>query len=635
MTNADFRSETCNATADVTVPAGSSAPSETHRYQVVVVGGGLAGLCAALSSARAGVRTALIQDRAVLGGNASSEVRMWALGAHGADNRETGIMEEIRLANLCANPDRRFSVWDQVLYGLAREQEHLDLYLSSAVCELSMAGDDRIDAIRAWHLTRQCWLQIHAEAFIDCSGDSILRLSGAACRWGREAKSASGEPHAQDQADRRTMGNTILIQLREIDPAHHRPYRAPKWALPVDDETFPTRKLMPTGHNFWWLELGGEHDSIADADRLRDDLTALAHGVWAYIKNHPDGRGHAWELEWIGALPGKRENVRYEGDHILTEDDIVAEGRFEDLIAHGGWTMDDHPPAGIYHQGKATTHHAAPSPYGIPYRSLYSHNVRNLWFAGRNISATHMAMSSTRVMATCATLGQAAGSAAAIAIQQGCDNRGVYQDHLDRLQRRLLDQDQWLPARRRPVSPLTAAAAVSVIGWASADQATDPGVLTDGIDRRQDGDWHRALLAPGAVITFTWDQPESISRLRLTGDSKLSMIKTMPCSFPLAGNRQAMPATLPRDLRIEVSDDGTTWREVTRIEDNDRRLIDWRPTEPVTAAALRVVLERGWGEADDAAIGVFACEVGEPEPAGAVESFPWPAGVAAKATSGA
>ena len=218
-------------TADCTLPAGSSAPTEEIQADVCVVGGGLSGLCAALASARRGVKTILVQDRAVLGGNASSEIRMWALGAHGADNRESGIMEEIRLANLYYNPDRRFSVWDGVLYGLAREQEHLQLSLSTAVCELSMANDEQIASVRAWHLTRQCWLNITAKKFIDCSGDSVLRLSGAPCRWGREAQEAHNEPHGQEQADRRTMGNTVLVQLREIDPSQHRPYVAPSWAL--------------------------------------------------------------------------------------------------------------------------------------------------------------------------------------------------------------------------------------------------------------------------------------------------------------------------------------------------------------------------------------------------------------------
>jgi hypothetical protein len=418
------------------------------------------------------------------------------------------------------------------------------------------------------------------------------------------------------------MGNTILIQLREIDPAQHRPFVPPTWALAVDASTFPHREanMKPTGHNFWWLELGGMHDTIEDADMLRDRLLALAYGVWAYIKNHPDGRGRAWELEWIGSLPGKRENVRYEGDHILTQEDIEGQGKFADVVAHGGWTMDDHPPGGIEHAGTDTTHHKAPSPYGIPYRCLYSRTVANLWFAGRNISATHMAMSSTRVMGTCATLGQAAGAAAAIALQQGCDNRGVFTHHLDRLQRRLMDQDQWLPGRVRPIAP---ASRPDVARYTAS--TGNPEVLRDGFDRPQDGVSHRWDGKAGDWIAVHWQKPITISRVRLIGDSQLHRPKMMPCSFPLAGNEKPMPAPLPRDVRLERLQPDGGWAVVSRITDNERRCVLWTLPEPVTATALRVVLERPWGEAADQTVSLFALEFGEPEPTGPIAPAPWPA----------
>lgn len=604
-----------------TLPYASAAPTDPLAYEVCVVGGGMAGLCAALAAARGGARTALIQDRPVLGGNASSEVRMWICGAHGPDNKETGYLEELQLANLRLNPRLSYSVWDTVLYGAARMQPNLDLYLNCAVCEVRMESPARIAGVRAWHLTRHRWLDVGARAFIDCSGDSILRLGGAPCRWGREARAATGESKARAVADRRTMGNTILIQLREIPPGAHRPFVPPAWALPVDAATFPHRegKMTPTGHNFWWLELGGMHDSLADGDQLRDRLLALAYGVWAYIKNHPDGRGHAWELEWIGSLPGKRENVRYEGDHTLTQTEIDGRGRFPDVIAHGGWTMDDHPPAGIEHSGTDTTHHPAPSPYGIPYRCLYSRTVENLWFAGRNISATHMALSSTRVMATCALLGQAAGTAAAIAIAHGCDNRGVFARHLDRLQRRLMDQDQWLPGRLRPIAP------DSVPGVARYTASRgDPDVLRDGFDRPQDDDSHRWEGRAGDWIAAHWEQPRPIARVRLVGDSRLDDVKRMPCSYPLAGHAVAMPAPLPRDLRLERLTGDGRWETVARVTDNTRRCVIWELAEPVTAPGLRVVLERAWGDAPDQAIGLFALEFGDPAPTGPIVEVAWP-----------
>ena len=184
--------------------------------------------------------------------------------------------------------------------------------------------------------------------------------------------------------------------------------------------------------NFWYIELGGEGDAIRDAEAVRDELLRVAYGVWDYVKNAPENRekNANWRLDFLGILPGKRESRRYVGDHILTQNEVRAGGAFADIVAYGGWTMDDHDPAGFASKGAPNIFHPAPSPFGIPYRCLYSRNVENLFFAGRNISVTHTAMSASRVMATCALLGQAVGTAAAVAIQRGTTPRGVYAEHI-------------------------------------------------------------------------------------------------------------------------------------------------------------------------------------------------------------
>lgn len=609
----------CPPDSSCTLPPGSSAPVTRVDTDVCVVGGGMAGLCAALASARRGVDTVLIQDRPVLGGNASSEVRMWICGSHGPNNKETGYLEEIQLKNIYENERLNYNVWDHVLYGAAFCQPRLSLYLNSAVCEVNMAAPNRIASVRAWQLTRQRWLDVHAKAFLDCSGDSVLRLSGAPCRWGRETSSASGESLGREQADRRTMGNTILIQVRKIDPADHRPYRVPSWALKVEADTFPHREanMKPAGDNFWWLELGGMDDTLFDAEVLRDRLLALAHGVWGYIKNHPDGRGRAWELEWIGSLPGKRENVRYEGDHILTQTDIESGGRFPDIIGHGGWTMDDHPPGGMYHSGKDTTHHAAPTPYGIPYRCLYSLAVQNLWFAGRNISATHMAMSSTRVMATTSVMGQAAGTAAAIAVEKNCDNRKVGTHHLETLQRALLDQDQWLPGLLRPIPPLSRPGNARLLA-----SSGDPEPLRSGYDRPLGNDNQRWDAKPGDWVAYAWDGPVEIQRVRIVGDSRLQDVKRMPCRWP--SKLHAMPSSLPKDLRLEAQDPDGTWKTIHKIQDLHQRLFILELEEPIQTRSLRLTVESGWSEDPEARVSLFAFEVGTPAPNGPLEPCDWP-----------
>ena len=238
------------------------------------------------------------------------------------------------------------------------------------------------------------------------------------------------------------------MQLRRSGEAD-RPFRVPEWAYVFTDETIPPRSLHPEGNNFWWVSFGGVKDTLHDAEEIREELFKIAYGAWAYIKNHPDGRGKGWTLDWIGSLPGKQESWRFEGDHILTQCDIEAGGIFPDTVAHGGWNMDEHMPEAFYFKGKPSILHPTPSPFGIPYRSLYSRNIRNLLFAGRQISASHMAQSSIRVMGTCAVTGQAAGTAAALAVKYGTFPREVGSAHLAELRETLLEDDQFIPGLRR------------------------------------------------------------------------------------------------------------------------------------------------------------------------------------------
>ncbi|MCJ7550626.1 MAG: FAD-dependent oxidoreductase, partial [Anaerolineae bacterium] len=416
----------------------------THQVDFCVVGGGLSGMCAAIAAARHGAKVALMQDRPMVGGNASSEIRMHVCGAHGENNRESGIIEEIELENHYRNPLRNYSIWDSILYEKVRFEPNITLLLNCSCNSLEMDGD-RIVSVKGWQLTTETWHTVKADLFADCSGDSILApLSGAAFRVGREARAEFDESIEPEIADRKTMGMSCLIQVRETD--RPQPFVPPTWAYVYEtDEDLPKRGHNILSTNFWWIELGGEQDSIHDTEAIRDELLKVAFGVWDHLKNHGDHGSENWVLDWIGFLPGKRESRRYEGDVIMTQNDVSAEGRFEDLVAYGGWTMDDHHPGGFNWPGEPTIFHPAPSPFGIAYRTLYSRNIANLFCAGRNISVTHAAMSATRVMATCAVLGQAAGTAAAIAAREATTPRGVYEAHLAELQQMLMDDDCFLP----------------------------------------------------------------------------------------------------------------------------------------------------------------------------------------------
>jgi len=577
-------------------PARTKKSFETveHEVDFCVVGGGMAGLCAAIAAARRGARVVLMQDRPVLGGNASSEIRMHICGARGADNKEAGILEEIMLENCRRNPSLKYPIWDTVLYEKARFQENLTLLLNCTCNEVEAGGGRggagsgneveakggrgesavkgrRIASVLGWQLTSQTWHRVRARLFADCSGDSVLRVSGAEFRRGREARREFGEASALPAADDKTMGSSILIQIREV--GEHVPFVPPAWAHKYKDGDLPNRDLRPAG-NFWWLEIGGEQDTIADAEEIRDELLKIAFGVWDFIKNHPDGRGYGWELEWIGALPGKRENIRYVGDHTLT------------LVAYGGWPMDDHPPAAIEHKGKPTTYYPAPSPYGIPYRCLYSRNVENLLFAGRNISATHLGLSSTRVMATCALMGQAAGTAAAIAVRHGLSPRGVYEEKVAELQQAIMDDDGYLPWKRRPIPAICREAKLSA-------SAGDPEPLRNGVDRtlgEEDNGWWGA---PEAWVEYRFDRPQKLTRARFVFDSYLPFDKRIPSSFPMKGNKAPFPKRLCRDFDLAVPDGSGGWRVAVEVRDSCRRLV--KVQLDVTTKVVRFIPRRTWG----------------------------------------
>ena len=394
------------------------------------------------------------------------------------------------------------------------------------------------------------------------------------------------------------MGNSLLIQLRRTDEPQ--PFTPPPWAYRFETpDDLPRRIKGVNAHNFWWIELGDLNDTIHDAEWLRDELMKVCYGVWDYIKNRAPERERAanWELYWVGRHPGKRENRRYEGDHLLTQRDIETGGRFDDTVAYGGWSMDDHHPAGLLYPDAPTIFHPAPSPYGIPYRCLYSRNIDNLMFAGRNISVTHAALSSTRVMATCAVIGQAAGTAAAMTARHDTTPRGVSREHIDQLQQQLMEDDCFLPGFTRQSGELARAASLSGDG-----NGLDR--LLDGFDRDRPDEPHAWVGKPGDAIVFRWDQPAFVGMLRCTFDSNLNHDKRMAYAYPIKADRCAMPGELVKSWRVDVETADGTWQTVQREVCNLRRVARARVEQRTTA--VRLVVESNWGDTDT--IRLFAVE---------------------------
>lgn len=507
-----------------------------HNADFCVVGGGMAGICAALSAARHGISTVLVQDRGVLGGNASSEIRMWICGAHGRDNRETGIIEEIMLENFYSNRQLSYPLWDAVLFEKVSRQENLTLLLNCS-CFDAECKNGRITSIKAWQSPCETMHTVRARFFADCSGDSILApLTAAEYRYGREAQSEFNEKIEPKTADKKTMGMSCLFQVRETDRPQN--FTPPEWAYKYPtDEDIPFRE-HDLSTNFWWIELGGEGDCIHDADIYRDELIKIAYGVWDHIKNYGDHGAENYQLEWIGLLPGKRESRRYVGKYIVNQNDVEAGGNFYDTIAYGGWSMDDHFPEGINHKNSyPTVYHPAPSPWEIPFRAVCSKNIENLLFAGRNISVTHAALSSSRVMATCALLGQAVGTAAA---QMVNDNENTDNINIEKLQDTLMADDCFLPGRKRKVSEL------------SKRVFCNSEIIRNGIERCDENKW---MGKKGDYIEYKSDKPFELSGIRIVFDSDLNRDhQNMPCCIRLNEERFKLPKTLIKDFDIILTD---------------------------------------------------------------------------------
>lgn len=482
------------------------------KCDVCVIGGGFAGICAAISAARHGASVTLIHDRPVLGGNASSEIRMWPMGAHGKNNRETGIFEEIILDNMSVNPTRIYPLWDAVLYQKVKGEKNIDLMLNTSVTG-GQEAEGRIVSVDAWQLTTYKSFRIFADVFIDCSGDGIVStFSSAKWRQGREARSEYNEEAAPVESDSCTMGNSCLLQARET--GRKVDFTPPKFIRKIKKEELigrPHGMYEFRDNNFWWLELGGTKDCLRDGEEIRDDLVALSYGTWDYIKNSGEEDAGPWELDFAGWLPGKRESRRYIGKHVLTQNEVQAGGHFDDVIAFGGWKIDDHPPKGFDNFGVPTRYFDCPSPFGIPYGCIVSENVENLMFAGRNISATHAAMAASRVMGTCALLGQAAGTAAAIAIKYGITPEKVGKERLTELQQTLMEDDCRLPGKVREIS--------GVCRNAELDAKYEP--LRNGYDRPEGENDNGVRVALGEKVTYRLKKPEYVSEIRFVFDSDL------------------------------------------------------------------------------------------------------------------
>jgi hypothetical protein len=448
-------------------------------YDLVVVGGGMPGTCAAIGAARLGLKTALIQNRPVLGGNNSSEVRVHLNGKINLEPYPNlgNLVHEIgprRQGN--AQPADYYE--DEKKLAAAMAEENLDLFLNTHVFEVETDGS-KITAVIGRDITNGRELKFSGTLFADCTGDGCVGyLAGADFRMGREGIEETEESLAPEEPDAMTMGASVQWYTANRDE----PVDFPDcpWALQFSDET-----VMPSTRGDWNWETGMNFHQVDDFERIRDHGLRAVYGNWSYIKNHakPEIRERFAneELSWVAYVAGKRESRRLLGDVILQEQDIVGRREWPDACVTTTWTIDLHYP-----QPENTRHfpgeefrsyaaHVRIDPYAIPYRCLYSRNIENLFMGGRNISVTHVALGTIRVMRTGGMMGEVIAMAASVCKENDTTPRGVYTLHLSELQ------------------------ALMEVGVAEPPPAPVPSIPPTWIDKAGDN------LAPAATATASSD----------------------------------------------------------------------------------------------------------------------------------
>lgn len=430
--------------------------SVMYNADLVVVGGGLSGLCGAVTAARAGIKVVLVTDRPVLGGNSSSEVRLWVLGAtsHMGNNnrwaREGGLLDELLVENMYRNPDSNPLIFDTILLEKVVNEPNITLLLNTTVYEVEKSTPDTISKVHGFCSQNSTHYELSAPLFCDASGDGIVGfLAGAAFRMGAESKEEFGEKFAPSQEYGELLGHSLYFYSKNAGKPIK--FVAPSFAHDVAQKIpkFRSFNANEFGCKLWWVEYGGRLDTVHDTETIKWELWKVIYGVWDYIKNSgkfPEAENLT--LEWVGQIPGKRESRRFEGDYMLIQQDIVEQRTHYDDVAFGGWSIDLHPADGVFAeigQSSCNQWHSK-GIYGIPYRSFYSRNINNLFLAGRIISASHVAFASSRVMATSAHGGQAVGMAAKLCIEKGLLPRDLAQpQHITSLQRELLKTGQHIP----------------------------------------------------------------------------------------------------------------------------------------------------------------------------------------------
>ena len=411
------------------------APDDGGSYDLVVVGGGIAGMCAAASASRLGLKVALVNDRPVLGGNNSSEIRVHLGGriemepypALGRMLREFG---HSRMGN--AQPAENYE--DSRKDAFIAAEPGIRLWSGYRATAVRMDGG-RIASVTVRDILSGKEFELAANLFADCTGDANLGvMAGADWTMGREGRDEYGEPLAPDVADKITLGASVQWYSVEADSTVTFPVF--EYGVAFNEDNCEKVKMGE-----WTWETGMNRDQILEAERIRDYGLMVVYSNWSFLKNRSESRADyaRSKLDWVAYIAGKRESRRLLGDHILTQLDVLDNVQYDDASFTTTWHFDLHfpdPANSKYFPGeefKAETRENLIHPYAVPYRCLYSRNVDNLFMAGRDISVTHVALGSTRLMRTAAMMGEVVGMAASVCRAHDVLPRAVYQTYFPEL----------------------------------------------------------------------------------------------------------------------------------------------------------------------------------------------------------
>ncbi|MGE5297290.1 MAG: FAD-dependent oxidoreductase [Solirubrobacterales bacterium] len=413
----------------------SGSIEDAGQFDLVVVGGGMAGICSAISAARLGLSVALVHDRPVLGGNNSSEVRVHLNGQINLPPypRIGDLVRELDSGNQ-GNAQAGAFYNDQKKLRLVQKEPNIRLFLNTHACAVEKRGSQIVSVIgRDIRSSKE--LRFAAPLFADCTGDGTVGfLAGADFHMGRESWVETGETLAPQTPDKMTMGASA--QWYTVETLKPAPFPECPWAL-----AFTEASCEYATRGDWEWETGLNKDQITDFESIRDHALRAVYGNWAFLKNHSRDKDKYAnrQLSWVAYIAGKRESRRLLGDVILSQQDVQEQREYPDAFVTTTWSIDLHypDPKNTEHfpgeEFKTICKTPAIKPYPISYRCLYSRNVENLFMAGRDISVTHVALGTVRVMRTGGMMGEVVGMAASICKNRGTTPRGVYTEHLPEL----------------------------------------------------------------------------------------------------------------------------------------------------------------------------------------------------------